>query len=46
MQQSDNHDTVTMKSISLKDGVRVDIVTVIRTENFWNTKQSLVIVIK
>lgn len=29
-----------------KDGVRVDIVTVIRTDKFWNTRQNWVIVIK
>ena len=29
-----------------KDGVRVDIVTLIRTDKFWNTKQNWVIVIR
>ncbi len=29
-----------------KDGVRVDIVTLIRTYKFWNTKQNWVIVIR
>lgn len=29
-----------------KDGVLVDIVTVIRTDKFWNTRQNWVIVIK
>lgn len=29
-----------------KDKLRVDVVTVIRTDNFWNTKNNWVIVIK
>ena len=29
-----------------KDSLRVDIVTVIRTDNFWNTKQNWVVMIR